>query len=207
MTAEALSLASPRKREQAKAANREAILAGARIVFAEIGYDAATVRDIIRRTELAAGTFYNYFKSKEEVFQALADDGARRFRPMLRQARESAGSFEDYLRLAVSAYFRFRADEHVDLGTHGPALRARASTPEMTAVFQEVRGGIEDIIARGLAPPVDAEYLACACIGMAQEVGDCMLARQPPDLDQAAEFVCTMVLGGLERATRQARGD
>ncbi len=206
MTADALFDASPRKRERAKAANREAILTGARLVFAEIGYDASTVRDIIRRTDLAAGTFYNYFKSKEEVFQALADDGARRFRPMLRHARENAASFEAYLRLAVTAYFRFRAEEHAELGANGPSLRARASTPEMMAVFQEVRGGIDDIIARGLAPPVDAEYLACACIGIAQEVGDCMLLRQPPDLEGAADFVCTMVLGGLERATRQAAG-
>jgi AcrR family transcriptional regulator len=196
--------ASPRKRERAKAANREAILAGARLVFAEMGYEGATVRDIIRRTELAAGTFYNYFKSKEEVFQALADDGARRFRPMLRQARENANSFEAYLRLAVAAYFHFRAEEYKGIGVNGPSLRARASTPEMMAVFQEVRSGIEDIITRGLVPPVDAEYLACACIGIAQEVGDCMLMRDPPDLERAADFVCVMVLGGLERAKRLA---
>lgn len=195
---------SPGKRDQSKAANREAILVGARLAFAELGYDAATVRDIIRRTDLAAGTFYNYFKSKEEVFQALADDGARRFRPLLRHARENAESFEAYLRLAVTAYFRFRLEEHADLGVLGPALRARATTPEMMAVFQEVRSGIEDVILRGLVPPVDAEYLACACIGIAQEVGDCMLARSPTDLGHAADFVCTMVLGGLERASRHA---
>ena len=44
------------KREQTKAHNRAAILAAAREVFAELGYDAAGVRDVIRRTELASGT-------------------------------------------------------------------------------------------------------------------------------------------------------
>ena len=62
------------KREQTKVANRQAILDAAREVFGELGYETATVRDIIRRTGLAAGTFYNYFRSKEEVFAALADD-------------------------------------------------------------------------------------------------------------------------------------
>jgi AcrR family transcriptional regulator len=202
MSAEVTVETTRGKRDMAKAANREAILAGARSVFAELGYDGATVRDIIRRTALAAGTFYNYFKSKEEVFQALAEDGARRFRPMLRAARENADSFDTYLRQAVLAYFQFRCEEHKELGLMGPPLRARASTPEMTAVYQEVRQGIEDIIARGLAPPVDAEYLACACIGIAQEVGDCMVMRNPPDLEPAATFVCDMVLGGLARAER-----
>jgi len=191
---------APRRREQAKAANREAILAAGRQVFAELGYEGATVRDIIRRTDLAAGTFYNYFKSKEDVFQALAEDAARRFRPMLRAAREQATSFESYLRQAVTAYLRFRSGEHALLGLTGPPLRARASTPEMTALFEEVRGGIEDVIARGLAPKVDAEYLACACIGMAQEVADCMLMRDPHDLAGASDFICDMVLGGLAQA-------
>ena len=49
------------RRERTKQANRAAILDAARDVFAEIGYGAATVRDVIRRTGLAAGTVYNYF--------------------------------------------------------------------------------------------------------------------------------------------------
>jgi AcrR family transcriptional regulator len=70
-------------------------------VFGELGYDAATVRDIIRRTGLASGTFYNYYKSKEEVFDALADDGARRFRPAAAAESEKAVDFESFLRGAI----------------------------------------------------------------------------------------------------------
>jgi hypothetical protein len=39
----------PGKREQTKAANRAAILTAAREVFADIGFGAASVRDIVRR--------------------------------------------------------------------------------------------------------------------------------------------------------------
>src|SRR5258708_20003372 len=59
------------RREQNKAENRAALLKAARTVFAEIGYGAAGVRDIVRRTDLASGTFYNYFKDKEEIFSAV----------------------------------------------------------------------------------------------------------------------------------------
>src|SRR5215212_10330131 len=89
------------KREQTKVQNRQAILDAARAVFGELGYEAATVRDIIRRTGLASGTFYNYYKSKEEVFDALADDGARRFRPILRAESDKAVDFESFLRGAI----------------------------------------------------------------------------------------------------------
>lgn len=45
----------------------------ARDVFAEKGYLAATVEDIVARVEVARGTFYLYFKDKRDVYQALVD--------------------------------------------------------------------------------------------------------------------------------------
>lgn len=190
------------RREQSKAANRQAILDAARRVFAQLGYEAASVRDIIRGTDLASGTFYNYFKSKEEVFEALADDGARRFRPVLRAQRERATCFEEYIEFAVHAYFTFLVGENrsgahptLDRGPH-----VRANTPEMIAVFEEVREGVADAIARGKAPKVDPDYLAAAAIGVAQEVGDVMLKSDPPDVEGAARFVTAFVLGGVRLA-------
>jgi len=61
----------------------------------------------MRATDLGTGTFYNYFKSKEEVFQALSNDSVRRFRPLLRQVREDSDGFEDFVRGAYRAYFQF----------------------------------------------------------------------------------------------------
>lgn len=190
------------RRERSKAANRQAILAAAKRVFAQLGYETASVRDIIRGTDLASGTFYNYFKSKEEVFEALADDGARRFRPLLRATREKATSFEDYIRHAVQAYFTFLVDEHRS-GAHpvmerGPHVRA--NTPETIAVYEEVRDGVADAIARGLAPPVNPDFLAAACIGVAQEVGDALLKTGGKDVDAAAQFVTSFILGGVGRS-------
>ncbi|MFZ2030816.1 MAG: TetR/AcrR family transcriptional regulator [Vitreimonas sp.] len=193
------------KRERTKAANRTAILAAARKVFAQLGYEAATVRDIIRGTDLASGTFYNYFRSKEEVFEALADDGAARFKPILRQARERAKSFEDYLRTAFGAYFHFIVQENSLEGRPIDERQphVRTDTPEMIAIYEEVRQGLEDAIGRGLAPRIDAEYLAYACIGMAQEIGRAMMRRHPHDVEMATEFAVGLVLRGLSGAPRK----
>src|SRR3569832_1887617 len=95
------------KRDQTKVATRQAILDAAREVFGELGYETATVRDIIRRTGLAAGTFYNYYRSKEEVFAALSDDGARRFSPVLKALRAEGLGFEVFVEKAIAAYFEF----------------------------------------------------------------------------------------------------
>src|SRR5471030_2842371 len=85
------------KREQTKVQNRELILEAARHVFAELGFGATTVRDIIRATPLASGTFYNYFKSKEEVYQAIQDEVALAIRPRLRDLRKTAKTVEEFI--------------------------------------------------------------------------------------------------------------
>jgi AcrR family transcriptional regulator len=189
------------KREQTKVQNRQAILDAAREVFGELGYETATVRDIIRRTGLAAGTFYNYYRSKEEVFAALADDGARRFAPILKAIRASSADFESFVRQAIVAYFDFMADEHTSWLARRPAgephPHVQGETPEMAAVFAEVKDAIEDAIAAGKGPKSDPDYMACACIAVAREVGERMLSRRPVDTAAAADFAVAMILNGV----------
>ena len=87
-----------KKRIENKLRNREQILNAARLVFLEIGYETCNIRDIIRRTNLASGTFYNYFKTKEEVFIALHDSALSRFRPHIKTAFEEAdGDFGKFI--------------------------------------------------------------------------------------------------------------
>lgn len=195
------------KREQTKVQNRQAILDAAREVFGELGYEAATVRDIIRRTGLAAGTFYNYYRSKEEVFTALADEGARRFGPILKEHRAKAADFEAFVRGAIEAYYAFLADEHRNWVARRPPEEphphVQGETPEMAAVFAEVRDAIvEGVARRGGSPAVDPDYLAAACIAIAREVGDKMLARRPIDTEGAAAFAVAMILTGLKGLPR-----
>lgn len=190
------------KREQTKVQNRQAILDAAREVFGELGYDTATVRDIIRRTGLAAGTFYNYYRSKEEVFAALADEGAKRFAPQLKAIRAQAPDFEVFVRKAIEAYFEFLADEHRNWAARRPPeephLHIHGETPEMAAVFNEVREAMELAIAGRHSKVEDPDYMAAAAIAVARDIGDKMLERRPLDTRGAAEFATAMILNGLK---------
>lgn len=189
------------KRAQTKAANRQAILTAARHVFAKIGYDAASIRDIIRATSLASGTFYNYFKSKEEVFEAIADDSAMRIRPLLQNVRKEARDLESYIHAAYTVYFQFLADENDEAIAHGAPhlalIGVRIDTPEMQAVAGEIRQDLEDVLHTNGYSGIDTDYLAAAAIGIAREMGDYMLRRRPVDAPQAARFATQLVLSGL----------
>src|ERR1700733_9839492 len=130
------------KREQTKLQNRQIILEAARQVFAELGYGATTVRDIIRATPLASGTFYNYFQSKEEVFQAMQDETALVIRPKLREAREKAATVEDFISATFRTFFEFVLTDQTNFRTirhTADAPRVRMDTPEVVAGFEELR--------------------------------------------------------------------
>jgi AcrR family transcriptional regulator len=87
-----------RKRERNALRNRNAILAAGREVFSELGYGAATIRDIIRRTHLASGTFYNYFSDKESVLRAIIEEFTERVRARVHDTRVEARTTEELLR-------------------------------------------------------------------------------------------------------------
>jgi len=188
------------KREQTKHNNREAILDAAKIVFADLGYGATSVRDIIRKTGLASGTFYNYFKSKEEVFEALMDEGMRRIRPRLRAERIRSRTFEDFIRNAYRTYFDYLAtdrDTFQVIRRNPNTVRVRMDSPEIIAGFEEIREYIEEDIRNGTLPNVDAEYLMAAVVGIAMEIGDRMLRRPEMDPDEASAFATALVLSGF----------
>ena len=189
------------RRARTKARNRDAILAAARRVFAEQGYEAASVRDIIRRTDLASGTFYNYFRSKEEIARALAADAAERLRPLLRAERAKAPDLEAWLDGAIRVYFRFLVEEYGGPAAGPPHVRIDA-TPAQRAVFEEIRASLTGILGSGLAPEADTAYLTAGAIGIARYVGEQMLRRAPPDPDGAARVAVRLILHGLPAAAR-----
>jgi AcrR family transcriptional regulator len=61
---------NPRTAER-RAKTRKKLLDAARIVFERDGFHDARLVDVVREAGVATGTFYNYYRSKEEIFQDL----------------------------------------------------------------------------------------------------------------------------------------
>jgi len=197
-----LALGAGGKREATKAANRAAIVAAAREVFADIGFGAASVRDIIRRTDLATGTFYNYFPDKEAVLVEILDETAGEIRERVRAARRGATSMEDFVRGGFEAYFRFLAEDPLTLDLlrrNAGTIRAMFDEPSVGAGTEELRDDLEAGIAAGLLPPHDSRLMAAAMIGAGFEVGIRILDRGEPDVESAVSLLATIFVSGLER--------
>src|SRR3569623_882117 len=173
--------ASANRRELTKAQNRETILAAARQVFAELGFATTTVRDIIRATPLASGTFYNYFKSKEQVYQALRDEEALAIRPKLREARAAASDAQAFLMASFRTFFWLVAEKGVSGGD-----RFRLDSPQVRAGFAELRQDVEKAMARGLLPSTNAGLLTAALTGVAFELAE--EVKQGAEIEKVTAF-------------------
>ena len=198
------------RRERTKAANRAAILAAARDVFAELGYGAASVRDIVRRTDLAGGTFYNYFPDKESVLpRARRREPARGARAACRGARRARTTLEEFVERRLPRVLRLHRRGPADVRAHCAAtpgtIRTLFDEPVLGAGTRRAAADLRAAIERGDMPPFDTEYMTAAMAGVALEVGIRMIERDPPDVDGAAAFATAVFLGGIERLGRSAR--
>ena len=64
----------PGRNERRKARTRSALLAAAQHLFGEQGFDATTIAEIAEQADVAIGSFYNYFDTKEELLAALLQE-------------------------------------------------------------------------------------------------------------------------------------
>ena len=195
------SLASGRRAVKRKN-NRDAILDAARDVFAEIGYGGTTVRDIIRRTNLASGTFYNYFDSKEAVFNALSDEIGTELRQLLRDVRQRATSFDGFIEAMFLTYFSYYAKNRENYmltrsnrGRDG--MNEVMQGPQVRAGLAELSDDIRQAIAEGVIPQLDVEFLTASLGGVAFSILDEMMEREPLDPEAAAQFATRLFMTGV----------
>ncbi|MDA1288072.1 MAG: TetR/AcrR family transcriptional regulator [Bacteroidetes bacterium] len=102
MTLESLSIG---KRELQKQQVRERLLAEALHLFSEQGLEKTTVADIVNRTGIARGTFYNYFTDINSLFDALIESHNTRVKESIQQARIQSDNVYDYLFHTFKNYF------------------------------------------------------------------------------------------------------
>ncbi len=199
-----MSVTEPGRRERTKAANRAAILEAARATFGEIGYGAASVRDIIRATDLAAGTFYNYFPDKESIFLALVEEIAAEARARVRAARRSAASPAAFVTDGYRAYFAFIVEDPANqafLSRNAGTIRGLLEEGPTSLGADELLQDIESAGALA-ASGLDSSYMAHVMVAIGLELGARLLERDPPDVEGATAFASGLVLGGLERLSR-----
>lgn len=96
-------LSREERQQHARATTRRAILDAALSLFVSDGYAQVSIRNIAAKVEYSPGAIYSYFKSKDEIFFALAEEGFR----LLGAAQLSQTPSDDPLDDIRAAAWRF----------------------------------------------------------------------------------------------------
>jgi AcrR family transcriptional regulator len=199
--------APPGKRERTKAQNRRAILDAACEVFSEMGYDAASIRDVVRRTELASGTFYNYFPDKASVFHAVLEERTQELRRRLRVVRQRETTLDAVVHEGFVVYFSFIVEDRPLfelLRRNAGTVQTMFDTPALEAGIVELFEDLSTLAQRmQLAPSIDLDYLSAAMGGVAFELGIRLVEQPDPDVERTARFASELFLGGIARLAAQ----
>lgn len=156
--------------------------------FAEKGYDATSVRDIIRRAGVTQPTLYYYCRGKLDLFERLVRGLYAKSLHRLRQASVSGESCRERLAAMMAESFAEclgdpRVPRLMFQTAFGPVIADVTALMEKLASerFGVVRRVIEAGIASGELQPTDADGLTLAfCCLMDQHIN--LLVRQPrPD--------------------------
>jgi TetR/AcrR family transcriptional regulator, transcriptional repressor of aconitase len=142
----------PKVSEAHRDARREQIVSAARQCFRRRGFHATSMQDVLGEAGLSAGAFYLYFKSKDDLVVAIAEDNLRDVLAIVHAAaqRPNAASLGDVLAEAVAAIsMRDGREGLADLAVHvwAEALTNGVVAERLNALLDQLRRALADLVA------------------------------------------------------------
>jgi AcrR family transcriptional regulator len=155
-------------------ATLERLLVGARQIFVERGYRAASIQEICARSKVGIGTFYTHFEHKRELLKRVFLDHATPFSSLV-----TPDDFLDHGRLV--ACLRTALDDPVVTGLFRAWYEAVLEEPEIARFHAEWRPATLEQLAATIAeaqkrspstgPRLDPSVLAWTVGTLAREIG------------------------------------
>lgn len=189
-------------------ATRQKILAAAEQCFAEHGYAEASVAEIVRRSGVSQGSFYNYFESKLAIFAELIRSLNRQMTDATRRGAERAkGKGRVAMEVEGTKGFLEWLVEHRDL--HRLLHLIDEADPSLAVEFfstfaEGYRTSLAEAMDAGEVQQIDPELLAFALMGMNHFVSMRWMlwdreSELPPELmDDFARIIAGALRGATE---------
>jgi TetR/AcrR family transcriptional regulator, fatty acid metabolism regulator protein len=159
-----------------KKSTRQKILSAAINVFANKGYHAARVDEIVAASETSKGAVYFHFPSKKEIFLGLVDEFAKILENRLKEviAEEDRGILRvnAALTICLETFGKYRQLAKIFLiQAVGLGASFEEKQQEIHNRFVKViKKHLDEAMAEGDITPIDTEVTAFAWMGAINEV-------------------------------------
>ncbi len=193
------------RRTETETVRQEQILAAARKVFKEKGYDGITIADIVKEAGVAQGTFYLYFSSKRDAFLALSQQLDQAAAMTVSGAYDPALTFEERLRALTKAGFecgKRNADlvRLVHFGADSMPIDVQAEFLKNSPQIGTLTQVFEQAIEAGDMEPMDPEITARLIWGMVKNACvEAFVLGDERDAQRLEDGVARLIINGLRR--------
>jgi AcrR family transcriptional regulator len=193
---------APNRFDRRREKTREDLIEAAERVISSKGLHQARIADIAAEADVGLGTFYLHFKTKNEIFMELVEQGASHMREEIAEAKAAATDPADKLRIAIENILNDAAEE--------PELFriVFGHTPAFLNLMERVFDLFIDDFRADLTPVAgdDADTIAHLIVGMLSQAISWMLDNPELPREHLKETIVNFALGGLQRIAARVGG-
>ena len=198
MTGESIPTQAPRTRMPAAQRRQQLVEVGRRI-FAEYGYDAATVEEIAAVAGVSKPVVYEHFGGKEGLYAVVCDRELAYLGAEITEALEGEGSRRRIERAAMALL------RYVEERTDGFRILVRDSSlnngGSYSTLLNDATASVtyileKEFVARGF-DPVTTNVYAQALVGMVSGTAQWWLDVRTPPKEEVAAHIVNLCFNGL----------
>lgn len=196
-----LPFARMSERRMTASERRTQLVEVAKGVFAEFGYDGASIEEIAARAKVSKPIVYEHFGGKEGVYAVVVDREVTRLSEAIARALTEARGNRAAAESAAEAFLRFIEEEPDGfriLLRDGPPGGGRGT---LASVIDDVAARSERLLAAAFAEreldPATAPMYARMLVGAIAQVGEWWLEAREPSRDQVTAHIINLMWNGM----------
>ena len=175
----------------------------AKSVFAELGYDAASVEEIAARAGVSKPIVYEHFGGKEGVYAVVVDRETSRLLEMITSRLGPELGAREQVRSSAMAFLDYIEDDPAGFRVLTRDSPAGFSGGGMAGLLSDVAAKAEEVLAgyftRTGIDLESAPLYAHALVGMVVHVGAWWAEERRPDKEAVAAHLTALAYSGLSR--------
>lgn len=189
------------KRLQNKQQNEAAIMQAAVQLFAQKGIDTTTIGDIVAASGLARGTFYNYYKSKSEIWNKLVNQLVNQVNDMLKTRRRNAQTAHEFIYEAFMGYAQVLLQPLVlplIIKNQAAFRTSLFASNSILSIYKDLENDLKNAPFFKHLSPQQYRLMSYAMIGSGLEIMIQSFGQgENLSIEEAGQFFTQLFLGGM----------
>ena len=198
------------RKERERLVRRQEIIRVAKRIFAEKGFDGATLEEIALKAEFAKGTLYGYFKNKEDLYISLLEEELGHLFGIMEGAMKEEENPLEKVKTLINRIFSYLVENREFFQIFTPertwllkgecAEMKKRIHPKFEKVVEATAECLEEVMRTGRMRKLDSKIAANALLGMVRSSAmRWMMEGQKGSLEREAEVITGIFLYGIQR--------